>query len=123
MQAKLSQLKSTMLAASLPAQPSFSTIATPSQTNIRTDNSQTITRVDNGPNPPLIKETIRNLRNLKFEHKFNIVIYGAKECTQGTPKHERATRDLSSAIQVVHEICPEVSEHTIHDCIRPKIHP
>lgn len=117
MQAELSQLKSTMVP--LPAQPSYSSIATPSQSNSSlADNSQTITRVNNGPTQPPTKETRRNSRNLNFERKFNIVIYGAKECTQGTPKHERATRDLSNATQIVQKICPEVSAHSIRDCTR-----
>jgi len=52
------------------------------------------------------------------DRKFNIVMYGIKECPKGTPKHARMASDMKSVCTTVQSIYPELSEHSICDSTR-----
>ena len=52
------------------------------------------------------------------QRKFNVVIYGIKECQKGTPRHVRTTNVTNSAGDIIQDICPNISNQGIHDTVR-----
>ena len=55
---------------------------------------------------------------LTSERKFNIVVYGINECPKGTRMHKRLSDDINSVSEIVHSICPDLSNQSICDCTR-----
>ncbi len=52
------------------------------------------------------------------DRKFNIVVYGLKECVEGTKRHERLNNDTESAVIALKPTNSNVSDNSIKDCIR-----
>ena len=52
------------------------------------------------------------------DRKFNVVVYGLKECEEGTKRHERLNKDTESAVSALKPTNPNVSDNSIKDCIR-----
>ena len=52
------------------------------------------------------------------DRKFNVVIYGVKECTKGTPRHERLNHDLDKVTSIVTEGDNSISPLSIRDLLR-----
>ena len=57
-------------------------------------------------------------RNNSVDKKFNIVIYGPRECPKGSPWHERASHDTNLACKIIKSICPDLHDYAICDCSR-----
>ena len=113
LQTELSQLKSTIgKTDNLPQAASLSSPS--SQTRLPTYAS--ITSNDTQPRQP--KQPSRTARRPKFERKFNVVIYGIKECAQGTPMYVRTRNDQQAATKIVQDLCADISEQSIRDCSR-----
>ena len=47
--------------------------------------------------------------------KFNLVLYGIKECPKGTPRHSRLVSDLKSVADILSSIDTQVSQLSIRD--------
>ena len=52
------------------------------------------------------------------DRKFNIVIYGIAECEKGSRKHIRLSKDTQIVSEVLSSLDPEVTTHSVQDCIR-----
>ena len=52
------------------------------------------------------------------ERKFNVIIYGIKECKKGTPRHVRTSNDMKSESEVIQGICPDIPSQAIRDSVR-----
>lgn len=52
------------------------------------------------------------------ERKYNIVIYGLKECQKGSSRHERITQDTERVGAIIQSVASEISEQSLRDCIR-----
>ena len=50
--------------------------------------------------------------------KFNLVLYGIKECPKGTPRHSRLVSDLKSVADILSSIDTQVSQLSIRDNYR-----
>ena len=59
-----------------------------------------------------------NYSNSNPDRKFNLVVYGAKECVEGTNRHERLSHDVEVSTNIFHPLAPGISVHSIRDCIR-----
>ena len=57
-------------------------------------------------------------RNNSVDKKFNIVIYGPRECPKGSPRHERTSHDTNLACKIIKSICPDLHDYAICDCSR-----
>ena len=89
-----------------------SNAVTPSMTTPTVSRSYSNVVQSNAPNIPPTKPPSTS------ERKFNIVIYGIKECTKGTRRHTRITKDLEAVIQVIQPLDPKISKQSIRDCSR-----
>ena len=52
------------------------------------------------------------------ERKFNVIIYGIKECKKGTPRHVRMNHDMKSVSEIIKSICPDITCQAIRDSVR-----
>lgn len=52
------------------------------------------------------------------DRKFNVIIYGTKECDKGTPRHERLKHDVEKVTQIVTEGENSISPLSIRDLFR-----
>ena len=52
------------------------------------------------------------------DRKFNIDIYGIAECEKGSRKHIRLSKDTQFVSEVLSSLDPEVTTHSVQDCIR-----
>ena len=52
------------------------------------------------------------------ERKFNLVLYGMDECSEGTARQERAEKDRKTAFKNHSIILPSLENYSIRDCIR-----
>ena len=52
------------------------------------------------------------------ERKFNLVLYGVDECSEGTRCHERAGKDRKTALKKLRVILTSLEDYSIRDCIR-----
>ena len=52
------------------------------------------------------------------ERKFNLVLYGVDECSEGTARQERAEKDRKTAYKNLSIILPSLEDYSIRDCIR-----
>ena len=52
------------------------------------------------------------------ERKFNVIIYGIKECKKGTPRHVRMNHDMKSVSEIIQSICPDITCQAIRDSVR-----
>ena len=52
------------------------------------------------------------------ERKFNVIIYGIKECKKGTPRHMRMNKDMKSVSEIIQSICPDITCQAIRDSVR-----
>ena len=52
------------------------------------------------------------------ERKFNVIIYGIKECKKGTPRHVRTSNDMKSVSEIIQGICPDIPRQAIRDSVR-----
>ena len=65
------------------------------------------------PTPPPV-----NYSNSNPDRKFNLVVYGAKECVEGTNRHERLSHDVEVSTHIFQPLAPGISVHSIRDCVR-----
>lgn len=54
----------------------------------------------------------------QHDHKFNVVVYGIKECNKGTPRHERTDHDLQSVTQIIAKTESNIIPLSICDLLR-----
>ena len=59
-----------------------------------------------------------NYSNSNPDRKFNLVVYGAKECVEGTNRHERLSHDVEVSTHIFQPLAPGISLHSIRDCVR-----
>ena len=59
-----------------------------------------------------------NYSNSNSDRKFNFVVYGTKECVEGTNRHKHLSHDVELSTHIFHPLAPGISVHSIHDCIR-----
>ena len=52
------------------------------------------------------------------ERKFNVIIYGIKECRKGTPRHLRTSNDMEPVSEIIQGICPDIPSQAIRDSVR-----
>ena len=52
------------------------------------------------------------------ERRFNVIIYGIKECKKGTPRHVRTSNDMKSVSDIIQGICPDIPSQAIRDSVR-----
>jgi hypothetical protein len=52
------------------------------------------------------------------ERKYNLIIYGIPECTQGTPRHERLVKDCEEVTSVLSSVNTNITTNSIRDCYR-----
>ena len=52
------------------------------------------------------------------DRKFKIVVYGIAECTKGSQKHVRLSKDTESVSELLNSMDTGVTTHSIQDCIR-----
>ena len=52
------------------------------------------------------------------ERRFNVIIYGIKECKKGTPRHVRTSNDMKSVSEIIQGICPDIPSQAIRDSVR-----
>ena len=52
------------------------------------------------------------------DKKFNVVIYGVKESPKGSPRYTRQQKDTKAVTDIIKQVSPDISEHTIRDCVR-----
>ena len=50
--------------------------------------------------------------------KFSIVVYGIKECSEGSPRLTRSDNDVKEITEIIHTIDPELSSQSVCDCTR-----
>ncbi len=50
--------------------------------------------------------------------KFNVIVYGIKECDSGTNRHNRLLNDTSETASMIATIDSNIPESSIQDCIR-----
>ena len=55
---------------------------------------------------------------IESEKKFNLVLYGIRECPKGTPRHSRLVSDLKSVADILSSIDTQVSQLSIRDNYR-----
>lgn len=53
-----------------------------------------------------------------YERKFNLLIFGMKECSKGTLKRQRDQSDLDEVSQILSTVDPSMSSNSIHDYFR-----
>ena len=56
--------------------------------------------------------------HLHYDRKFNVVIFGIKECSKGTHWTSRACQDLNSVSAVISSINDSITKLSIRDCRR-----
>jgi len=49
------------------------------------------------------------------DKKFNVIVYGVKECPKGTPKHAQSESDLKSVVSVLSKVDNSVKSQSIKD--------
>ena len=52
------------------------------------------------------------------ERKYNIVIYGLKECQKGSSRQVRLTKDTEAVRSLIQSVDTEIPEQSLRDCVR-----
>ena len=65
--------------------------------------------------PPSTKQP---LPDSKQDRKFNIVVYGIKECSKGTSRLERITKDSEEVTNTIQKLDNTISSQSVRDCVR-----
>ena len=52
------------------------------------------------------------------DRKFNLLIFGLKECSKGTPKNTRIQKDYSDVCDILSTVETSVTSNVIRDCFR-----
>ena len=68
--------------------------------------------------PPPTSKPTPAISVTESERKFNLVLYGIKECPKGTPKHSRMVSDLKSVADILSSVDTQVSQLSIRDNYR-----
>ena len=68
--------------------------------------------LNSGANTPAVSTKQDSAR------KFNVVLFGIKECSKGTKKMERNILDLNNATDILMDLDNSVHSHSIRDTIR-----
>ena len=55
---------------------------------------------------------------LPGDRKFNVIIFGLKECPKGTPRPDRYKSDLNESISIMTKVNTDINPHSIRDCLR-----
>ena len=63
-------------------------------------------------------EVVTTKERYHLDKKFNVVIYGIKECQKGTSKHERFQSDLISVVSVLTGLDNSIQSHSVKDIYR-----
>ena len=61
---------------------------------------------------------VHKVEQVQSNHKFNVVIYGIKECGKGTPRQERLNHDLDKVTSIVTEGENSINPLSIRDLLR-----
>ena len=118
LRAELSQLKPTATVSTPPSSSHSSNppnSTQPSNAN-KTSVAQSYSSVLQSKGTNVRPNSIHNFS--MTDRKFNIVVYGLEECQQGTPRHERMTRDMDSVTSIAKSACPTLTDQSICDCTR-----
>ena len=129
LKAELATTKEQLAKVSAPCLTCFSSVPENEQRHESTNPVQgnTWTSVVNGGTKHRFPTTAKSDSHQEFERaklvssdqrKFNVVIYGIKECQKGTPRHVRTTNDTNSAGDIIQDICPNISNQAIRDTVR-----
>ena len=69
------------------------------------------------PPVPFLKHLFSPSYSSPNDRKFNIIIFGVKECDIGTPRHECSRLDSENASVLLSDLVPTISPLSIRDII------
>ncbi len=56
--------------------------------------------------------------SISEDRKYNIVVYGIKECAKGSTRHTRLSKDTDAVSSLISKVDATIPDYSIRDCIR-----